>query len=66
MIAIYQISTLLARNVSRHFSAQNCFSWWTVLNKGLKVELHLLKQLESILLSYTLYVLNMDSNHLSL
>jgi len=28
MIAIYQISTLLARNVSRHFSAQNCFSWW--------------------------------------
>jgi len=28
MIAIYQISTPLVRNVSRQFSAQNCFSWW--------------------------------------
>jgi len=23
-----QISTLLARKVSRQFAAQNCFSWW--------------------------------------
>ena len=28
MIATYQISKHLARNVSRQFSAQNCFSWW--------------------------------------
>jgi len=27
IFAIYQISTLLARNVSRQFSAQNCFCW---------------------------------------
>jgi len=27
-IVISQISTLLARNVSRQFWAQNCFSWW--------------------------------------
>jgi len=26
--AISQISTHLARNISRQFSAQNCFSWW--------------------------------------
>jgi len=25
---ISQISILLVRNVSRQFSAQNCFSWW--------------------------------------
>jgi len=28
MIDIYQILTLLARNVSRQLSAPNCFSWW--------------------------------------
>jgi len=28
MIATYQISKLLARNVSRQFSAQNYFCWW--------------------------------------
>jgi len=28
MIAIYQISSLIARNVSRQLWAQNCFSWW--------------------------------------
>jgi len=36
------------------------------LNKGLKLELHLLKQLLFILLTYILYVLNMGSKHLSL
>jgi len=33
----------------------------TVLNKGLKLEQHLLKQLVFILLTYILYVLNMGS-----
>jgi len=37
-----------------------------VLNKGLKLELHLLKQLVYILLTYILYVLNMGPKHLAL
>jgi len=37
-----------------------------LLNKGLKLELNLLKQLVFILLTYVLYVLNMGSKHLSL
>jgi len=28
MIAIYRISTPLARNVPRHFPVRICFSWW--------------------------------------
>jgi len=37
-----------------------------VLNKGLKLELHLLKQVVFILLKNYLYVLNVGSKHLSL
>jgi len=36
------------------------------MNKGLKLELHLLKQLVFIVLTYTLYVQNMGSKRLVL
>jgi len=37
-----------------------------VVNKGLKLELHVLKQFVFVLLTYILYVLNMGSKYLAL